>query len=86
MADYKGVYYQDDNEQKYYEGGAHFKYSDLCKILEILFKEQQTKIKANELLSKNIRKINNSKKDKKDNQYCINKSKVVRFILFIYLL
>lgn len=37
MNEYKGIYYNDDaQEQKFYEGGAHFKYSDLCKRLESL--------------------------------------------------
>ena len=32
---YKGVYFgNDSNEQKFYEGGAHFKYRDLYKVLE----------------------------------------------------
>ena len=29
MEEYKGIYYGDTNEQKSYEGGAHFRYSDL---------------------------------------------------------
>ena len=34
---YKGVYFGNDtNEQKFYEGGAHFKYSELYNILENL--------------------------------------------------
>ena len=33
MNDYKGVYYNDDSEKKFYEFGAHFKYSELVKIL-----------------------------------------------------
>ncbi len=37
MEEYKGIYYGDTNEQKFYEGGAHFKYSDLYKILEKLY-------------------------------------------------
>jgi hypothetical protein len=31
---YKGIYCGDDDEQKYYEGGAHFKYRELCFRLE----------------------------------------------------
>ncbi len=33
MEDYKGIYYNDTKEQKFYEGGAHFKYTTLYKIL-----------------------------------------------------
>lgn len=43
MEDYKGIYYNDDTEQKYYEGGAHFKYKDLYKILEELSKKLNSK-------------------------------------------
>ena len=31
---YKGVFFGDDTEQKYYEHGAHFDFKDLCKRLE----------------------------------------------------
>ena len=35
MENYKGIYFdQESNEPKYYEGGAHFKYSELISILE----------------------------------------------------
>lgn len=43
MEDYKGIYYNDDEEQSYYEGGAHFKYSELYKILEELSKKLNSK-------------------------------------------
>ena len=36
---YKGVYYDDTNEEKYYEGGAHFKYEEMCLILERVYAE-----------------------------------------------
>ena len=36
MNDYKGIYYGDNTEQHYYEGGAHFKYSELVQKLEAL--------------------------------------------------
>ena len=36
LNDFKGLYYNDNQEQKYYEGGAHFKYTDLCNRLEII--------------------------------------------------
>ncbi len=43
MEDYKGIYYNDDTKQKYYEGGAHFKYKELYKILEELSKKLNSK-------------------------------------------
>ena len=36
--EYKGVFYGDNTEQKYYENGAHFQYKDLCKKLEKLLR------------------------------------------------
>ena len=33
MDNYKGIYYNDSKEQKYFEGGAHFKYDKLFKAL-----------------------------------------------------
>lgn len=36
LNDFKGIYYNDNNEQRYYENGAHFKYKDLCIRLERL--------------------------------------------------
>ena len=33
MENYKGIYYKDTKEQKYYEGGAHFKYKTLFNTL-----------------------------------------------------
>jgi peptide subunit release factor RF-3 len=31
---FKGIYYNDNDEQKYYEYGAHFPYRELCYRLE----------------------------------------------------
>jgi hypothetical protein len=33
---YKGIYYNDDKEEQYFEAGAHFKYTDLYHRLETL--------------------------------------------------
>ena len=41
MDDYKGIYYSDSIEPKYYEGGAHFKYIELYRILDFLEKKQK---------------------------------------------
>ena len=38
-AEYKGVFYNDNTEQKYYEHGAHFQFKDLCKRLDIILKQ-----------------------------------------------
>ena len=36
MENYKGVYYNEKKEQKFYEGGAHFKFKDLFNMLKVL--------------------------------------------------
>lgn len=43
MQEYKGLYYNDNTEQQYYEGGAHFRYKDLYQILEELVKKANSK-------------------------------------------
>ena len=43
MEEYKGIYYNDNTEQQYYEGGAHFKYIELYRILEELAKKLNSK-------------------------------------------
>jgi hypothetical protein len=35
--DYKGIYFNNDQEENYYEFGAHFKYTDLYNRLEKIF-------------------------------------------------
>ena len=42
MDNYKGLYYKESKEQKYYEGGAHFSYEELYEIL-LYIKEEQDK-------------------------------------------
>ena len=41
MDEYKGIYYGDDTEQKFYEVVAHFKYIELYKKLELIYQEQK---------------------------------------------
>ena len=41
MINYKGIFYNEEKEKKYYEGGAHFKYSDLVNILIHLIHENK---------------------------------------------
>jgi hypothetical protein len=36
LNNYKGIYFGGDNEQTYFESGAHFKYKELCAKLEKL--------------------------------------------------
>lgn len=37
VINYKGVFYNEDTVNHYYEGGAHFQFKNLCRRLEKLF-------------------------------------------------
>lgn len=41
LFNYKGQYYNDEKEEKYYEGGAHFQYHDLYYKLEKIIKKNK---------------------------------------------
>ena len=56
MNNYKGVFYNQQNEKKYYEGGAHFKYSDLVRELQKIIEETQMNNKINYLVNSNSQK------------------------------
>ena len=64
MEEYKGIYYGDEKEKQFFEGGAHFKYIKLYRILENLAKERNCE-KGKELyvIKKNI--FSNSNLNKK---------------------
>ena len=42
MLNYKGLFYNEEREKKYFEGGAHFKYTDLVNRLIDLIKEKHS--------------------------------------------
>ena len=73
MEEYKGIYYGDETEQKFYEGGAHFKYSRLYRILEKIAKERNAKEKKQELLY--VHKANNLKKSNNNNKNIYKKTR-----------
>ena len=57
MDNYKGIYYNDSKEQKFFEGGAHFKYESLFKVLLSLGgKLQEENYSNNQGLIHNYRK------------------------------
>ena len=58
MDEYKGIYYGDESERKYFEGGAHFKYIKLFKILEKIATERN--LKENEFDIHKRNNLNNS--------------------------
>ena len=79
MDEYKGIYYGDETEQKFYEGGAHFKYSKLYRILEKLAKERNAKEKKQDLLY--VHKANNINKGNNFNNHKKNINKKTRNII-----
>lgn len=57
MQEYKGIYYGEDKEQKFFEGGAHFKYSSLYMILEYIAQKQResdSRLNNSQSFKKNI--------------------------------
>ena len=60
MDEYKGIYYGDESERKYFEGGAHFKYIKLYKILEKIATERNLKERENEFYIHKRNNLNNS--------------------------
>ena len=62
MDEYKGIYYGEESERKYFEGGAHFKYLHLYKVLDKLSKEQKCQLdhqKSSENMDNLILKVIN---------------------------
>ena len=68
MEEYKGIYYGDESERKYFEGGAHFKYIKLYRILEKIARERNLKERENEFYLHKRNNLSNSlnKKGMKD--------------------
>lgn len=53
MEEYKGIFYNDNSEKKYYEGGAHFKYKDLVRELTFIKKQRESHTTSLSSLSTN---------------------------------
>lgn len=56
MINYKGIFYQEDSQKHYYEGGAHFKYKHLFKALEAIKakREQEKELKIPQSRNKSL--------------------------------
>ena len=55
MAEYKGIYYNDKKDVRFFEGGAHFRYKDLVRVLESLggkIQSTSSSIRSNKFLPK----------------------------------
>ena len=81
MLNYKGIFYKEEKEKKYYEGGAHFKYSDLVRILLALIKDENKNLESKESKNSNDSKLNlisssnkieNIKNEENENEKKIN--------------
>ena len=80
MAEYKGIYYQDDSKQRYFEGGAHFKYIHLYKALQKLSSSQKEKLKREQLRKK--REIKKKEKNLKSNLPISKKTNKVSTLIY----
>ena len=58
MENYKGFFFNKEKEKKYYEGGAHFKYTDLVNALNDLLKETNNNLVINTSINNNTQKDN----------------------------
>lgn len=65
MAEYKGIYYDDNSKEKYFEGGAHFRYKQLYKILEKLSAAQKIRLNREKLIKDRQAKKKEKTKDAK---------------------
>ena len=84
MKDFKGLFYKKDKEKLFYEGGAHFKYSDLVKELNKLLKEPNNIVTTSNLINSNSQKQglvsikNNILKTEENNNYLLYKEKPLK--------
>ena len=89
MDNYRGIYFNNQKEQKYFEGGAHFKYKDLYNKLLELYNKRNNIYFPHKYLdlylsprnnNKNIEKNedNNSIKIVKNEKSCTNSKKKTR--------
>jgi hypothetical protein len=58
---YKGVFFNDDTEQKYYEAGAHFSFKGLCKLLDAVIKTLSPSRRAKSIYLNEFQNDDNSK-------------------------
>ena len=55
MDNYKGLYYKESKEQRFYEGGAHFSYEELYEVLLYLKDEQDKNQEIKQQPKENIK-------------------------------
>ena len=79
MQEYKGIYYGEEKEQKFFEGGAHFKYESLFRILEFLAKQQSSSSRRHFNNSPSYRKQQISIKIHKDSSNLKKSRNILNF-------
>lgn len=93
MLNYKGLFYNEEREKKYFEGGAHFKYNQLYRLLEKISSAQKVKLKREQLVKKGAFKKAEKNKIKKsqeeikkfnNNLSCVSIF-IIIFILYYFL-
>jgi hypothetical protein len=82
MINYKGIFYHKEKEKHFYEGGAHFKYSDLVNRINQLIKEknkfessEDSSIVSNKINKNEVSKMNSQEKKTNSNLLTINTQK-----------
>ena len=82
MINYKGIFYHKEKEKHFYEGGAHFKYSDLVNRINQLIKEknqfessEDSSITSNKITKNELSKFNSQEKKINSNVLTINPQK-----------
>ena len=82
MINYKGIFYHKEKEKHFYEGGAHFKYSDLVNRINQLIKEksqfvssEDSSITSNKINKNELSKLNSQEKKINSNLLTINTQK-----------
>ena len=77
MDNYKGLYYKESKDQRFYEAGAHFSYRELYEILLYLKEEQDKSLECKE----QQKEINNNQNNKNSNLSGIN-SNILKYNIF----
>lgn len=87
MINYKGIFYHKEKEKHFYEGGAHFKYSDLVNRINQLIKEksqfessEDSSIVSNKINKNEVSKIYSQEKKANSNLLTINTQKNINNI------
>ena len=82
MINYKGIFYHKEKEKHFYEGGAHFKYSDLVNRINQMIKEknrfessEDSSITSNKINRNELSKLNSQEKKINSNLLTINTQK-----------